>query len=280
MANADVRVVTAESLEKSEVSTQAFGVYGPLGAYGPLGTLGPIGNQTWNPSVWLKMVGDWSDLSNLLTQLGGPLSANGPLGKNGSLGDQYSNFPAKYRAGGAWAVVGPAGPLGALGPLGPLGPLGAHGFSIDEYGHYRNQSGRLMKSVSADYDGSRSREFFLFEVVDESSAKNSVNDTSVLILGEVARVGGEETFQFESPENGYVTVLVVPEKQLDDFSFSLISNGLRIAESAARRFINFAHFRVSAGARFQVKVKLRDTDQFLSHTYRLIVLGAPQSALH
>ncbi|MDD2773532.1 MAG: hypothetical protein PHP45_07530 [Elusimicrobiales bacterium] len=274
--------ITASMLESGSLpgaaDMTALGAFGPFGAYGPLGTLGPIGNNSWNSSSWMNMAGKWSSTASLLAKPGGPLSDKGPLGRGGPLGDSYSSFPENYKAGGAWAVFGPAGPLGALGPLGPLGPLGAHGFKAGADGGYYDGE-KSVAQVSVPYGNGSARTFGLVEVVTASSAKKAVNDTSVMILGELDRTGGMDSFKFISRENQYVSVVAVPEKQLDGFQLKVTQSGQTLAVSDSATLVNWAHFFIPANAQFTVTVRLGSTAQMLSHTYRLAVTGSTSYVL-
>jgi hypothetical protein len=87
---------------------------------GPLGVLGPIGTNLWNPSLWMKAVGDWTSWSRQIAH-----STNAPLGPSGPLA-HYKDLPAlndfgkHLQAQGLWTSLGPLGPLGPLGVLGPV----------------------------------------------------------------------------------------------------------------------------------------------------------------
>jgi|GEM_PF-3315441 len=269
--------LTASLLESSippgSAALTALGAFGPLGAYGPLSAVGPVGNSVWKPSAWMKMSGKWSSAASLLSELGGPLSEKGPLGRGGPLGDAYTSFPEIYKAGGTMAVLGPAGPLGALGVLGPLGPVGAHGFKAGADGGY-SDNGRPVSQVSVPYGDGSARRFSLVEVVPSAAAVGRVNDTSLLITGELGKTGDSAAFNFLSREEQYISVAAVPEKQLDSFQLEIESEGKVIAVSDSVALINWAHFKLPANTRFTVKVKLGGSWHYLSHTYRLAVTGS------
>jgi len=299
-ARAQAMVVTASSVEaldgrldsvKPAVRTPAgaeiylspgscLGSFGPLGAYGPLGMLGPIGSNAWNVSYWLLPVGDWSDWSRKMTS--GPLSEKGPLGPNGPLSDdayygtmpRINDFANQLKAGGVWGILGPLGPLGALGPLGPLGPVGAHGFETDRAGNYLRK-GQVQRTVSVPYGGS-TRTYELFEQYSEERArKMEDNDTSFMVTGELRDQAEAGRFRFASRESQWVSVLVVPEKQLDDFDLELRDGaGRKLAVSQSRALIDFVQIQLPAGARIEADVRLRGTAHWLSHTYRLYVTGS------
>jgi hypothetical protein len=199
-----------------------LGGLGALGAYGPLGKLGPLGDESWNVSKVMGLLPDWTNLTKHMALNGGPLSDQGPLGPKGPLGHEayfetlpaISDFAKQLQLGGVWTVLGPLGPLGALGPLGPLGPVGAHGFRTDSSGNYLDEELKIQRSITVG-KGSKAHEFDLFEMYSESHAKTMKdNDTSFMVLGDTT---SEDQFEFTSPERQHVTIVVVPEAQMDVF---------------------------------------------------------------
>src|SRR5262245_42571465 len=196
-------------------SLSALGDYGPLGAYGPLGTLGPLGSNAWNASYWISGAGDSASWEK---SIDGPLSAQGPLGPNGPLGDEaydetlpsINDWAKQLQGGGEWTSLGPLGALAPLGPLGPLGPVGAHGYRRDSHGNYTSGSA-VKRTINVDY---APHTFELFEMYDEDTAKSDApNDTSFVALGEAPR-GETDSYEIKSRYDQFVTILVVPEKQL------------------------------------------------------------------
>jgi hypothetical protein len=258
--------------------SSALGDYGPLGAYGPLGSLGPLGTNAWNSSYWISAVGDWSEWSDEMTEHGGPLSASGPLGPDGPLSDRayYETLPAindwakQLQAGGVWTVLGPLGPLGALGPLGPLGPVGAHGFAPDRGGRFMNGD-RVVRTIRTSY---AAEPFELVEMYDEDTARTVAPDTSFVALGELPR-GGVDQFPAKSLRDQFVTVLVVPEKQLDDFDLVIKdATGRVIAQSSSASYIDWIQLQAPRGGRMTIEVSLAASGHWLGKTYRLYVIGA------
>jgi hypothetical protein len=260
-------------------STSCLGSYGPIGAYGPLGMLGPIGSNAWNTSYWVSAAGEWSEWSETID---GPLSEGGPLGPDGPVSeDQYydaplyevNDFAEQLQGGGVWTVLGPVGPLGALGPLGPLGPLGAHGFAVDELGNYTSD-GAVQRTVTVPFEGSR-RTYGLFERYDETFAKQMTdNDTSFMVQGN-AHVGEVDLFPFTSDSKQLVTVLVVPEAQLDDFDLVISDDkGEVVAQANSASLVDWVQLRVPAGEQLTAHVELYSSFHWLSKRYRLYVVGS------
>jgi len=255
----------------------ALGDFGPLGAYGPLGTLGPLGSNAWSASYWISAAGDWSSWSREETGLGGPLSESGPLGPDGPLGDRayYETLPAindwakQLQGGGVWTSLGPLGALGVLGPLGPLGPIGAHGYEQDDHGRYLHD-GNVVRTVRA-----ASSSFELVEMYDEATATAMhPNDTSFLALGTLER-GAVDKYDIKSRHDQFVTILVVPEKQLDNFDITIKTpEGRELATSHSSSYIDWVQLQAPRGGRMTVEVSLAASGHLLSKTYRLYVVGS------
>lgn len=261
-----------------------MGYRGPIGPYGPLGSLGPIGDRPWNASAYTGHV----DRSEHRDDLSGPLGPFGPLGKDGPVGDIYADaavfdlnaFTAQLRGGGLVSVLGPTGPLGAFGPLGPLGPVGAHLHERDRMGRYLDSSGAVQRSVDVlyDKDSGETRRYDLVEDYREDFAKKMQdNDTSFMVRGYIS--GREEdAFSFTSREEQLVSVVVVPEKELDDFDFEILDRDDKvICASSQGSSVDWAELRVPAGQKLKVKVKLHGSAHWLSKDYRLIVTGSTES---
>lgn len=261
-----------------------LGYLGPIGPYGPLGTLGPVGSNSWNTSYWISAVGDWSDWADDMNDLDGGLSESGPLGPDGPISsDAYwtdlpaiNDFAKQLQGGGVWSVLGPVGPLGALGPLGPLGPVGAHGYSTDYDGSYIDNSTE-MRTADVAYNGG-TRTYELFENYTESYAKSKTdNDTSFMTEGYIAYPYSEvDSFTFTSNADQFVTIVLVPEYQLDDFDITVKDeNGTVIATSNTYNFIDYVQIAdVADGTELTVEVELYDTFHTLTKDYRLIVTGS------
>ncbi len=266
-----------------------LGYFGPLGPYGPLGLLGPIGDNSWNASYWITGNGDWSDWSD--AQYGG-MSSEGPLGHNGPVaGDQYygitdpgltlfqtNDFAVHSRAMGVWTPLGPIGPLGALGPLGPLGPIGAHGYTANSNGEYTDNS-QVKRTYDVDFDGNGNmRTYELYEKYPESFAEAKTdNDTSFMVEGTSSSFEDVDVYSFTSSVDQFVTIVVVPEAQLDDFDFSIVdANDNYIATSSAGTYIDWIQVKVPAGTTLKARVKCFYSGHTLASTYRLYVTGSTQ----
>ncbi len=280
-STAPAKVVSSSENAKS-AALPPLGEMGPLGAYGPLGTLGPVGRNAWNPSTLISGSVDWSKTSQALTASGGPLSEQGPLGPNGPVGnvDQYgSSVMPELRPGGDAAVLGALGPLGTLGPLGPLGPVGAHGYKADAEGNYRDANGQVVRSVDVPYEGSK-RAYPLVENYTEDKAKKMKdNDTSFMVSGSIDRAGESDDYSFTASDSEFVTINLVPEKQLDAFDMVIRSDdGSVLFESKSQQSMDWAQLRVKAGTHLRASVRLKQHNHFLTPTYRLIVTGSTQSA--
>lgn len=270
--------VLAHSGTKKNQDNPALGYLGPLGPYGPLGTLGPIGQNIWNPSQLISGSFDWSEQQKQLTAAGGPLSAAGPLGPNGPVAQDQKKVPESLRVGGDEAVLGPLGPLGALGPLGPLGPIGAHGYKADADGNYRDRDGNIVRSVEVP-SGEGTRKYDLVENYSkEQAAKLKNNDTSFMVHGAADRSGGADSFSFQAKSAQNVTVLLVPEHQLDSFGLTLRdASGKVLYDSKSMSAVPWAQLQVPAGTQLSAQIKLNGSSQFLlPPSYRLIVTGADQ----
>lgn len=265
------------------LSTSCLGRYGPLGAYGPLGILGPIGDNAWNPSYWISALGDWSHWANDLANLGGPLDETGPLGPEGPVSETnyYSNplydtnhFARQLQGAGVWTVLGPIGPLGALGPLGPLGPVGAHGYARDSDGNYRSGD-QVVRTVSVPFSGG-SRQYELVEHYDELFARSMTdNDTSFMVSGRINSFFESHRYAFTSAGAQLVTIVLVPEKSLDNFDLTLLDGaGNEIAASNSYFYVDWIQVSVPAGQTLEARVHLASSLHYLSKSYRLLVVGS------
>jgi len=256
-------------------SASALGQLGPVGAYGPLGLLGPLGDDSWSASAWMAAIGDWSDWA--ADNLDGPLGEDGPLGPAGPLSDEayWETLPAindwsrQLQGGGLFTVLGPIGPLGALGPLGPLGPVGAHGYAVDANGSYLNGR-KIVRSVKTSFGET----FDLFEIYTEKYARGRTHDTSFGVRGD-SDDGKVDSFRVKSAPRQLVTILVVPEAQLDDFDLTLTTpRGDVLATSDSIAYIDWIQVQAPAGGTFDVRVNLAGSAHFLAKRYRLYVVGS------
>ena len=266
--------------------TSCLGYYGPMSAYGPLSTLGPIGSNAWNPSYWISA---WMDWSNWSDDIQGPLGYSGPLGENGPLSEYYSgsifttnDFARHSRALGVWTPLGPVGPMGALGALGPLGPVGSHGYTTNANGQYLSGT-TVKRSVTMWYNAAQtiSRTYDLYENYTESFAKSMTNnDTSFMVHGVSSSYSDEDVYTFKSAVNQVVTIVVVNEKELDDFDLTILnsSNTVIATSDEGRYFVDWVQLKVPANTTIKAKVKLYWSGHYLSSSYRLYVTGSTQYA--
>ncbi len=270
--------VLAQSGTKANEDNPALGYMGPLGPYGPLGTLGPIGQNIWNPSNVISGSFDWSATQKQLTAAGGPLSEAGPLGPSGPVAMDQKQVLPELQVGGDAAVLGPLGPLGALGPLGPLGPIGAHGYKADADGNYRDANGNIVRSVDVPYQGGKKTYDLVENYTKEQAEKMKDNDTSFMVHGSLDQSSEVDTFPFQAQTTQAVTVLCVPEQQLDAFELSVRDgNGKQLYDSKSITSVAWVQLRVPAGTHLTAQIKLKASFQFLTPpSYRLIVTGADQ----
>uniref|UniRef100_A0A6B2L996 Uncharacterized protein n=1 Tax=Arcella intermedia TaxID=1963864 RepID=A0A6B2L996_9EUKA len=267
-------------------SGSCLGYAGPIGPYGPLGMLGPLGNNTWNPSFWISGLGwDWSKFSQFLTGMGGPLSVAGPLGENGPLGYNWyygvcpclSSFGHHLMNGGIFHILGPVGPLGALGPLGPLGPIGAHGYSRDSNGNYIS-GGSIQRQVTVPYNSTTSRVFDLYEQYEQSYAyKLTNNDCSFFVHGTWYYGDVPNVYNWTSQQEQFVSVLLTPIYQLNDFDFTLTiyehSGSVVQVSSSSTLWIDHVIVKVPAQSRMHIKIVSPNIFQVYGE-YRLYVTGS------
>jgi hypothetical protein len=70
-------------------------------------------------------------------------------------------------------------------------------------------------------------------------------------------------------------VLVVPEKQLDNFDLAIKdASGRVIAESHSSGYIDWIQLQAPKGGKMSIEVSLAASGHFLSKTYRLYVVGS------
>lgn len=269
-----------------------LGYFGPIGPYGPLGSLGPLGTNTWNPSYWITGSGmDWSDWAKNMSGEGGVLSTKGPLGESGPLSYHayyevcpcINVFAHHLMNGGLFSVLGPLGPLGALGPLGPLGPLGAHGYPSNSNGdYYANKTGQIVRTFDAPYSKEVTRTFELFEFYTDEDYVKSLpnNDVSWVVKGDVT-IGSNDTYKFTSAKTQYVTIVLVPMKQLDLFSLTVTTSSSRqtprrIVAKNNLGYVNWIIVKATPGTTFSATVALELSGHFFVKDYMLYVVGSSE----
>lgn len=219
-------------------------------------------------------------------QCSGVMGKDGPLGALGPLGSNYYRFRTDYGSngsglmghlyeGGMFAQLGAASHLGPLGALGPLGPVGGHLYRRDNDGNYLDR-GQIVRKIAIPYDAQKLRTFDLYEMYTEQRAKafarDDVNDTSFMVLGELQGGSSPESdsFEFVSADQQFVSILVVPEVfswgtsflfgnyRFRDFDIRLVqlsSHGDREIAVAKENMLNdFIQILVPAGAKFRVTV--------------------------
>lgn len=267
-------------------SFSALGHYGALSAYGPLGALGPVGSDRWSPLYWISAVGDWAEWSADFDVLGpgGPLGHGGPLAEAQYYGEAdpgralfaSNDFAVQLRGMGLWSVLGPIGPLGALGPLGPLGPIGAHGLERGGGGDYR-RGGQVVRTIEVDFDDAGARRTYpLFEYYPDGEDVRSgpIQDTSFMTRDALLSRKSPHVYRVRSAVDQIVTVLVVPEKELDDFDLAVAADDTRIVANTGYATMDWIQMQVPAGTELEIAVRLYWTGHFLSSSYRLIVVGS------
>ena len=267
-------------------SISALGHYGPLSAYGPLGTLGPVGSNRWNPSYWISAVGDWAEWSADFDVLGpdGPLGQGGPVSAAQYYGEAdpgralfaSNDFAVQLRGLGLWSVLGPIGPLGALGPLGPLGPVGAHGFERNADGDY-TRDGQVVREIEVDFDGAGDRRTWpLFEYYPDADTvlDGPTQDTSFMTRGVLNSRTRADVYRVRSAVDQLVTILVVPEKELDDFDIAVETPGARIVANTGYATMDWIQLEAPAGTELQIAIRQYWSGHYLSSSYRLIVVGS------
>jgi len=165
-----------------------------------------------------------------------------------------------------------------LGPLGPLGPIGAHGYHNDSNGQYLDNSGNVVRTFDAPYDTSSKRTWELYEYYTQKFAISfGQNDCSFLVEGIAGEYGDNgDTYSFTSYYDQYVTILLVPLKQLDDFDMEISINGNGLINSNTTLFIEWAQIRVPKNTKITAKVVLSSSGHMLQKDYRLYVTGSSQ----
>lgn len=246
----------------------ALGKEGALGAVGPLSRLGATGDAPWNPGHWLSST-DWRAWSVLLTSIGGPMSEAGALGGGGPLAARsrealrrlLPGITAQLDLGGALEVIGPFGPLGPLFILGLLGQVGGHGFRQDAEGQFVDPEGKVVRATDVVHLGER-RTFELVELYGEAFAEVfGANDTSWMVRGaiEPSEPNGDH-FAFTSRGDQLVTLLLVPDRIDDNFSFEVLVDGKRVAESHPGKVVPFVTLTAKEAERLEVRVRLEQAD--------------------
>jgi hypothetical protein len=87
-----------------------------------------------------------------------------------------------------------------------------------------------------------------------------------------------DNFSFQAQNAQYVTVLLVPQEQLDAFELAIHDeSGKQLYDSKSITSIAWAQLKVPAGTHLRATVKLKASFQFLTPpSYRMIVTGADQ----
>lgn len=237
-------------------------VVGVTGSRGPLGSLGPFGGIL---TQYFQSLGDWSDLSDALTEARGPLSEMGPLFLAGDFIQNLAPLQVGYDklvAGGALMTLGNAGVMGPLGIAGPLGPHGAHGISRDRSGNYiRENSRRVVNEVSTP-----NGKFELFELYENLPRRL---DTSFAYFSET---NDQVEISFKSDKTQWVNILVINEYDLDRFGIKVKGSQYK---SELQSLTNAINLKLEAGTTITVQVKLLSSMHFMNKPFRLYVTGAP-----
>ncbi len=289
-----LRGFSSSSLEKSNLSIEErswLNPWGPLSrtkgvlsAYGPLGRLGPFGDDFWNATFAFRLMGNWQDLAEALTQLEGPLSAAGPLFLTGTLAQSMASFMLPPGAltmlspGGSLHVLGNGGALGPLGIAGALGPNGAHGFERNERGDYLNKNNRVVKTLSVKLaDGAR--RFDLFELYRADAVRSTeVLDTSFALRGTLASRGERKQLAY-SKRRQWVSIVLVPEFELDGFAVKVRDERGNEFSAESGALTSFVVLQVEGGTRLEISLSHQRTGHVLAHKpYRLIVTGSENLA--
>jgi hypothetical protein len=161
--------------------------------------------------------------------------------------------------------------LGALGALGALGPVGSHGFDRNPDGDYLDRSGRIVTSVSADWNSSLQLQWPLFEKytfdrAQQLSAKQQL-DTSFMTTS-IVGLTPADTFVIRSTEQQILTIIVVPFMLNANFylevdRLSITKNGnateeaIIIASSKTDKLINWVQFQTTttpSGQSYRIKI--------------------------
>jgi len=184
--------------------------------------------------------------------------------------------------GGVFHVLGPLGPLGALGPLGPLGPIGAHGFTRNSNGDW-NKNGVVQRSVAVKFNTTFTRKFDLYESYDQKYAvAKKDNDCSFYVEAtwNPGDTTSRHTYKFISKPEQFVSILLTPMAQLDDFDlnvqFPSSSAGKIQVISDAETYIDHTIVRVPPGTTITVSVELSASFHLLASVYRLYVTGSSE----
>ena len=102
--------------------------------------------------------------------------------------------------------------------------------------------GQVVRSVDVPYEGSK-RAYPLVENYTEDKAKKMKdNDTSFMVSGSIDRAGESDDYSFTASDSEFVTINLVPEKQLDAFDMVIRSDdGSVLFESKSQQSTVFVH---------------------------------------
>jgi len=138
----------------------------------------------------------------------------------------------------------------------------------------------IIRNITIKYDKSKTRTYPLFESYTENHAKQLSKygklDTSFMISGDLVDYNKIDEFVFTSLDYPqYVTMLIVPQYTLDNFNLTLETSDHKFKVYAdTTTFSNWIQVYVAEPTSFRVKISLAFTAQFLTHPYRLLVVGS------
>ncbi len=257
---------------------------GVIGSRGPLGYLGPFGENWWNITPYFDNEGDWSELSESLTEIGGPLSSLGPLFLTTDAGQELLGFDFSpgsahlLAAGGVLMTLGPSGPLGVMGLTGPLGPHGAHGYTRDESGEYRTEAGKRIRSISVKLNN-KNESFSLVEFYKPGKGRVKDDLDSSFVAQDVLSRNEVHSYKVKLSSKRWITITAISLFDLDAMKIVVKSmNGKILYTSDDSLRTNFINLKTSTSSSVIVEVSVLSSLHLLAKPYRLMVIEAPKKA--
>ncbi len=216
-----------------EMFLQEFGPmdhqFGVIGSASNLGLSGLFGNHPMNPQTVFRMLKNWEEFAEKMTELGGPGSENGPVSKiltKKNLLEMAKWMPAMNYVDSPLAELGVNFIHGVLGATGPNGDMGVWGYNALNNGSFLQSDGTVVRETKSVLIDGKNEKMRLFEVYKDDRAHKlsqvpGYHDSSFGVIGELDK--GEVFHQSFTPRKSrWVSILLVKGYAFDQFRIKVL----------------------------------------------------------
>lgn len=165
--------------------------------------------------------------------------------------------------------------------------MGAHGFGQNEGGDYTDATGKVVRTVKANWgpaSGKNTKDQFLewplYEKYTQERAELMTPDeadTSFMVVADTP-----STYYATSSERQYVTILVVPHVYSHQFFIEVRSQGQVIAKSANQNLMNWVQLYIDEDAVKNLEIRVSASiwnNIFFGSAYSLYVVGSTKQMM-